>query len=63
MHEQSGAIAVFETNDDAKAAGHTMPLTDKEAALLSGMNRHERRKWAAEQRARQSAERAGRKNY
>lgn len=63
MQEQTGAIAVFETDEDAKAAGHTLPLTKKDAALLSGMNRHERRKWAAEQRARQSAERAGRKNY
>lgn len=63
MQTKTGAIAVFETDDDAKAAGHTMPLTEKEATLPRDMNRHDRRKWAAEQRARQSAERAGRKNY
>lgn len=63
MHEQTGAIATFETDEDAKQAGYTMPLTDSQRAKLSQLNRHERRKWAAEERARLSAERAGRKNY
>jgi hypothetical protein len=61
MQEQTGAIARFETDDDAKAAGYELPLTDQQAAKLSDMNRHDRRKWAAKERARQSALRSGRK--
>lgn len=43
MHKVTHAIAEFETDDDAKAAGYNTPLSKKEASLLRGMNRHERR--------------------
>lgn len=57
MHEPTGAIATFETKEDAKMAGFELELTEQQRAKLSQLNRHERRKWAAEERARQSAER------
>lgn len=49
MNKQ-GAIASFETESDAKAAGYTTPLTAAEAAQLLGRNRHERRAALAEMR-------------
>jgi hypothetical protein len=57
MHEQTGAIARFETKDDAEAAGYRLPLTDQQAAELGPMNRHARRAWAVKERARETAER------
>lgn len=32
-----------------------MPLTEEQLAIVSGMNRHERRKWAAEERRQRRA--------
>jgi hypothetical protein len=54
MNPYSGAIAEFETEADAKAAGHTHPLTRDEAGRLMPMNRHERRAEAARERKRAS---------
>lgn len=52
MDTRTGAIAEFETAEDAKAAGFTEPLTKKEAAVLRAMpNRHERRAELARMRA------------
>lgn len=50
MKPNTGAIAHFETNEDAKAAGHTVPLDKKQTELLMGMNRQQRRAYFAEQR-------------
>ena len=50
MNPDTGAIAKFETDDDAKAAGFTEKLTEKEVRLLSQMNRHERRAWLSRER-------------
>jgi hypothetical protein len=50
MHEQRGAIAQFETDEDAEAAGYKRKLSPAQHDLVAPMNRHERRKWAAEQR-------------
>lgn len=50
MNPDTGAIAHFETDEDAKQAGFTEPLTDKEAKLLDGMNRHDRRAWLSQKR-------------
>lgn len=50
MNIDTGAIAEFETEEDAKAAGHTEPLTKDEATRLRGMNRHERRAALAKMR-------------
>jgi hypothetical protein len=38
-----GAIATFETQEDADKAGYTIPLTRQEAKVLRPRNRHERR--------------------
>lgn len=50
MNPDSGAIAQFERKSDAKKAGFTILLTKKEASLAQGMNRKQRRAWAAKQR-------------
>ena len=50
MHPNTMAIATFEREEDAQRAGHTIPLTSKQAQILGGMNRAERRKWQREQR-------------
>ena len=50
MHKQTGAIAHFETDEDAQLAGYTEKLTAEEHAITQPMNRHERRKWAAKRR-------------
>lgn len=63
MHEQRGAIARFETKEDAEAAGYLLPITEQQAAELKSMNRHDRRAWAAKERARLTAAKASRKNY
>jgi hypothetical protein len=34
MNPNTGSIATFETDDDAKQAGHTVPLTKKLAGRL-----------------------------
>jgi len=44
MNPNTGAIALFETDEDADAAGYTERLTAKEARHLRQFtNRHERR--------------------
>jgi hypothetical protein len=50
MNPDTGAIAHFETDEDAKAAGHIVPLLEAQLAHVQGMNRHDRRAWAAQQR-------------
>ena len=50
MNPDTGAIARFETQQDADSAGYTLPLTDEQAQELQPMNRQQRRAWAAEQR-------------
>lgn len=58
MHKQTGAMATFETDQDAIDAGYT-PLSrfetkeNKDGKLIKtliGMNRQERRAWMAQQR-------------
>ena len=43
MHEKTSAIAVFETDEDARAAGFTRPLTPEQALELRPLPRPERR--------------------
>ena len=50
MNPETGSIAQFETEEDAKLAGYTKSLTDKEAKLLATMNRHDRRAWLSRKR-------------
>lgn len=47
MNSKTGAVAVFETEDDAIEAGYDMRLTTEQAKGLKVMNRHDRRAWAA----------------
>lgn len=47
MNPENGAIGTFENEDDARKAGHTVPLEDWEAAKLLAMNRGERRAYLA----------------
>jgi hypothetical protein len=47
MNPNSGAIAHFENDDDARKAGYKIPLDDWEAAKLLSMNRGERRAYLA----------------
>lgn len=54
MNPDTGAIARFETQQDAEEAGYTQPLTDEQVQQLSPMNRQQRRAWAAEQRRKKS---------
>ncbi len=42
MNPDTGAIAVFETDEDAEAAGHSVPLTKKLARGLLQVPRQER---------------------
>jgi len=42
MHPQTRAIAEFETEADAKAAGYTIPLSPLEAADLRDIHREDR---------------------
>lgn len=51
MNPETGAIAEFETKEDAKAAGHTVPLGKREADHLYPMNRKMRRAALAKSRA------------
>ncbi|HEX2882240.1 MAG TPA: hypothetical protein VHO25_22120 [Polyangiaceae bacterium] len=50
MQPRTMAIASFENEKDARAAGHTIPLSKDEARELGGMNRKERRGWLAQER-------------
>jgi hypothetical protein len=58
MAPETQAIAVFETDEDARKAGHTIKLSDAEAKALLPLNRHERR--AELSRMRKEAKRARR---
>lgn len=42
MNPDTGAIAEFETEDDARQAGYTVPLTREQAVQFKGLNRHQR---------------------
>lgn len=42
MNPNTGAIATFETDEDAKAAGHTVPLSKKLAGRMLAMARASR---------------------
>jgi hypothetical protein len=53
MNPNTGAIATFETTKDAVDAGFTQQLTRRDYFEQMPRNRHERRKWAAEQRRKQ----------
>lgn len=46
MNTDTGAIAHFENEADAKAAGHDLMLTPEQAAKLLKLSRAERRAWA-----------------
>lgn len=46
MDTRTGAIAQFETDEDAQIAGHDLKLTEAQAKELSGMTRQQRREWA-----------------
>ena len=50
MSPDTGAIAKFETEEDAELAGYTESLTDDEAKLLAPMNRHDSRAWLSQRR-------------
>ena len=50
MNPNTGAIASFETDEDAEAAGHTVKIAKGFIKQAMGMNRHDRRAWAAQQR-------------
>lgn len=42
MDPKTGAVAQFETDEDAEKAGYTEKLAQAEADVLSAMNREER---------------------
>lgn len=48
MNPDTGAIARFETDEDAALAGFTEKLTEEQYQQLAPMNRHERRKWLSQ---------------
>jgi hypothetical protein len=62
MHQDTKAIAFFETNEDAKKAGHTVKLTPVEAVKLLTVPRGDRdkelRNMRKHKRAHQRKERA-----
>ena len=46
MNTETGAIAQFETEEDAQDAGFNLKLTDAQAKELTGLSRQQRREWA-----------------
>lgn len=50
MHPKTYEILEFDSLEQGRAAGFTVPLTKTEAEELSGMNRKERRAWLSQQR-------------
>lgn len=42
MNSKTGAIALFETAEDARRAGFDVPLTDEQVAALGSMERQTR---------------------
>lgn len=67
MHERTGAIAQFETLEDAERAGYTMQLTQEQRDTLMPLPRSERLKrtsaerTSAERKKRRSARKAQRR--
>jgi hypothetical protein len=53
---KQGAIAQFESEEDAKEAGYKTKLSPKEAMVLQRLNRHERRAELARMRCQARAE-------
>lgn len=49
MNPNTGAIATFENEADAAAAGYNVPIPEGERAGLLAMNRAQRRAWARAQ--------------
>jgi hypothetical protein len=52
MNPDTGAIAQFETKEDAIKAGFTVSLTKEQHGLLAGMNRKQRRAWLSKNKSR-----------
>ncbi len=50
MDPKSGAIATFESDDDAKKAGYTVKLSPDQFKKFQGMNRQQRRAEIARER-------------
>lgn len=50
MNSNTGAIAQFETRQDAKLAGFDVPLTPEQYDETFAMPRRQRRAWIAEQK-------------
>lgn len=48
MDPRSGAVATFENDTDAKAAGYTVPVPASEEERVRAMSREERKQWATE---------------
>lgn len=62
MREDNGAIAIFESDEDAKKAGHNIPITHKEAKHLGQKPRGDRcRELKRLRKKRQKAQRKARK--
>lgn len=62
MHMQTGSIAHFETDDDARKAGHKLKLSPAQAVALAPIPRPERLAWAAaEVQKRRQANKAARR--
>lgn len=62
MHMQTGSIAQFETDDDARRAGHKLKLSPQQAAVVAPFPRPERLAWAAAEVAkRRQANKAARR--
>jgi len=52
VNPDTGAIAHFEWDEDAEQAGYTVKLHEDQLEMVAPMNRHDRRQWAAQERAR-----------
>jgi acetyl-CoA acetyltransferase len=50
MHPQTFDIEQFDSQSDADAEGFTIPIKAEELAQVQGMNRKQRRAWAAAQK-------------
>ena len=62
MHMQTGAIAHFETDEDARKAGHKLKLSPQQVTEVAPLPRPERVAWAAAEVAkRRQANKAARR--
>lgn len=50
MNPFTNEIKEFESDEEAKKAGFTVPLTKEQASQLNPMNRKQRRDWLKQQR-------------